>query len=153
MRATNLGLRNQKEETPLSSYYPQITAYGSPLNKFEARNQSESNVGSWGRDQRFCQGSIYKELVDRTTQNVGPGTYKDEEALQLLKKKPCMSTFHQPDVAPNESVFDIQGHQRIIKKSYMPRDHQEQFDTVIDKFQRRLGSKKINDTMVFKKTV
>ena len=71
-----------------------MTAYGSPLNRFETRNESESNAGSWARDQRFFQGSIYKDLVDRTEELVGPGTYKDEQAVHLLKKKPCMSTFH-----------------------------------------------------------
>ena len=93
MRATRLGLRNPKEETP-TSYYPMKTVNVSPVNRFELRSESESIVGSWGRDQRFYQGSIYKDLFDKTDERVGPGTFKDEQAIELLKKKPCMSTFH-----------------------------------------------------------
>ena len=92
MRATQLGLRNPKEETP-QGYYPQITAYGDLLNRFELRGESESNVGSWGRDVRFKQGSIYEDVVGRTSDKVGPGTYKDDAAMELLKKKACVSTF------------------------------------------------------------
>lgn len=77
MRATSLGFRNPKEETP-PAYYPINTNDGKPVNRFEYPNESESNTGTWGKDSRFYQGSIYKDVVDRTGKRVGPGTYKEE---------------------------------------------------------------------------
>jgi hypothetical protein len=52
MRATFLQFRNPKEETP-SAYYPLKTNQGKPLNRFEYSNESESNIGTFGKNQRF----------------------------------------------------------------------------------------------------
>ena len=101
MRATCLQFRNPKEQTP-PAYFPSNTNNGRPLNRFEYQNESESNRGTFGKDSRFDMGSIYKNVVDRTTQKVGPGAYKEENVVHLLKKKPCMTTIHRPEIAPNE---------------------------------------------------
>lgn len=77
MRATYLHYRNPKEETP-SGYFPQNTNSGRPINRFEYNNESESKKGSFSKDSRFAMGSIYKDVIDRTTQRVGPGTYRPE---------------------------------------------------------------------------
>ena len=106
MRATQLGFRNPKEETP-AAYFPKKTVYGKHMNKFDCANESESKTGSFSKDSRFYMGSIYKNVVDRTTKRVGPGAYKEEQVLHNLKKKPCMTMIHRSEVAPNESVFDM----------------------------------------------
>ena len=49
MRATQLGFRNPKEETP-SAYYPNKTNDGRTLNKFEKATESESKAGTWSKD-------------------------------------------------------------------------------------------------------
>ena len=48
------------------------------MNRFEYENESESKIGSFSKNQRFAMGSIYKDVVDRTTNRVGPGSYKEE---------------------------------------------------------------------------
>lgn len=106
MRATNLGFRSPKEETP-DAYYSNKTNQGATLNRFEFPTESESKAGTWGKDQRFFQGSIYKDIVDRTSNRVGPGAYKEEQVVQILKKKPCMSRMNRPEVSDNESIFDL----------------------------------------------
>ena len=63
-----------------------------------------------------------------------------------------MTAIHRPEIAHNESIFDMQGHMRIFQKSYMPRNHQEQFDTIMHKYQGRLG-RKVNNTFVFRKAL
>ena len=151
MRATHLGFRNPKEETP-PAYFPNKTNNGKPMNKFNYPNESESKDGTWGKDSRFDQGSIYKDMFDKTSKRVGPGAYKEEQAIHNLKKKPCMTSIHRPEVSPNESVFDMQGHMRILQKNYMPRNHQDQFDNIMEKFQGRLG-RKVNNTFVFRKAI
>ena len=65
-------------------------------------------------------GSIYKNVVDRTTKRVGPGAYTEEKVVHLLKKKPCMTTIHRPEIAPNEYLFQMQGHTRILQPNYLP---------------------------------
>ena len=105
MRATYLHYRNPKEETP-SAYYPKNTNYGRPLNRFEYQNESESKIGTFGKNDRFYQGSIYKNVVDRTQPVVGPGSYKEEQVVHLLKKKACMTRMHKPDIAPNEGYYE-----------------------------------------------
>ena len=109
MRATFLHYRNPKEATP-SAYYPQSTTYGHTLYKFESMRESESKQGSFAKNERFEVGSIYKNLADRTANEVGPGAYKEEQVVHLLKKKPCMSTFQPAQIAPSEGHFEIHGH-------------------------------------------
>lgn len=106
MRATHLGFRNPKEETP-PAYYPSKTNEGMPLNRFAYPNESESKAGTWGKDSRFFMGSIYKDVTDRTSKRVGPGAYREELVLHALRKKPCMTSIHRPEIAANEEVFDI----------------------------------------------
>lgn len=120
MRATFLQFRNPKEETP-PAYYPQNVNNGKLLNRFEAKVESESNVGTFSKLSRFEQGSIYKNMVDRTTKRVGPGAYSEERVVHLLKKKPCMATIHRASIAPNEALFEMQGHTRILQQNYLPR--------------------------------
>ena len=69
---------------------------GRPINRYEYNNESESKRGTFGNHARFDHGSIYKDVVDRTTVRVGPGAYTDEQVVRALKKKACMSTFHKP---------------------------------------------------------
>ena len=52
MRATQLGFRNPKEETP-SAYYPKKTNDGSGFNRYEKAQESESSKGTFSKDQRF----------------------------------------------------------------------------------------------------
>ena len=151
MRATFLQFRNPKEQTP-DARYPQNTNYGRPVNKYNYANESESKRGTFGSHARFDHGSIYKDVVDRTTVRVGPGAYTDEQVVRALKKKPCMSTFHRPQIADNEVFFEMQGHMRILQKNYFPRSHKEAFETLMDKFKDKLG-RKVNDTLVFKKAI
>ena len=122
MRATYLQFRNPKEETP-SAYFPQKTNNGRHINRYDIQNESESHTGTFGRNERFHMGSIYKDLVDRTTKQVGPGAYTEERVVHLLKKKPCMTTIHRPEISPNETLFEMQGHTRILQSNYMPRSH------------------------------
>ena len=63
-----------------------------------------------------------------------------------------MTSIHRPEVSPNESVFDVQGHMRILQKSYMPKNHQDQFESIMQKYQGRLG-RKVNNTLVFRKAL
>ena len=109
MRATFLQYRNPKERTPCA-YYPFKTNQGLPLNRFEYMSQSESRRGTFSQDHRFDHGSIYNIPRKRTQQNVGPGTYNDEEAVYRLKKKPCMSNFLKPVIAQQEAHFEMNGH-------------------------------------------
>ena len=95
MRATFLQFRNPKEETP-PAYFPQNLNNGRPINRFDYQNESESKRGTFGKNSRFDMGSIYKNVVDRTTKRVGPGAYTEEKVVHLLKKKPCMTTIHRP---------------------------------------------------------
>ena len=48
------------------------------MNKFDYPNESESKNGTWGKDSRFYQGSIYKDMFDKTSRRVGPGAYREE---------------------------------------------------------------------------
>ena len=77
MRATQLDFRNPKEETP-AAYFPSKTNDGRHMNKFDYPNESESKNGTWGKDSRFYQGSIYKDMFDKTSRRVGPGAYREE---------------------------------------------------------------------------
>ena len=122
MRATFLQFRNPKEETP-PAYFPSNVNTGKPLNRFEGKIESESNEGTFSKLDRFSQGSIYKNVVDRTTNRVGPGAYAEEKVVHLLKKKPCMTSIHRAAIAPNEALFEMQGHTRILQQNYLPRQH------------------------------
>ena len=113
MRATYLQYRNPKESTP-SAYYPLNTNQGKPLNRFEYLSQSESRRGTFSQGHRFLQGSIYHNVGARTSEVVGPGAYREEDAVLNLKKKPCMSTFFRPMIGPTEDAFDMQGHVRVL---------------------------------------
>lgn len=66
MRATYLQFRNPKEETP-PAYYPQKVNNGRHINRYDIQSESESHTGTFGRNERFHMGSIYKDVVDRTT--------------------------------------------------------------------------------------
>ena len=53
--------------------------------------------------------------MSSTGRQVGPGTYKEEVALHNLKKKPCMSKYIKPMIAPDEQVFEmIDGNSRFL---------------------------------------
>ena len=106
MRATYLQFRNPKEETP-GAYFPQKTNYGRAVNRFDKFIESESNQGTFSKNTRFNQGSIYKNVVDRTAQSVGPGAYKEETVVHNLKKKPCMATIKRPEIGTNEGPFEM----------------------------------------------
>ena len=151
MRATSLGFRSPKEQTP-DARLPLNTNMGRPINRYEYNNESESKRGTFGNHARFDHGSIYKDVVDRTTVRVGPGAYTDEQVVRALKKKACMSTFHKPQIAPNEAFFEMQGHMRILQKNYFPKNHKEAFEALMDKFKDKLG-RKVNDTLVFRKAI
>ena len=97
-------------------------------------------------------GSIYKDVVDRTTKRVGPGAYSEEQVVHLLKKKPCMTTIHRPQICENEQLFEMQGHTRILQSNYLPPKHKEEFETLVDKFKSRLG-RKVNETLVYRKAM
>ena len=101
MRATYLQFRNPKEQTP-DARLPLNTNQGKPMTLYTQANQSESKKGSFSRNERFKQGSIYKDVVDRTKKKVGPGAYMEEQVVHLLKSKPCMTTIQKPTVAQNE---------------------------------------------------
>ena len=62
-------------------------------------------------------------MVDRTEKSVGPGAYREEKVMELLKKKPCKARFHRPELSPDETMFDLQGQMRILQKSFLPRNH------------------------------
>ena len=128
MRATFLQFRNPKEKTP-SGYYPESTTEGRRLfNRCAKFKESESVAGTFSRGTRFNSlGSIYKDVVDRTDQSVGPGTYRE---IDNITKKPCMTTLHKPEVAlaSTEEYFDIQGHLRLLQTSYMPKKERTEYE-------------------------
>ena len=148
MRATYLQFRNPKEGTPLATYYTFKDNYGLPLNRFEYMGQSESRKGTFSQDNRFETDSIYHNLGQRTNKTVGPGTYKDDEAVKELKKKPCMSSFLKPLIGPHEGPFEIHGHQRLFQASYLPKPSKNQYYNMLEKYKRGL-SRKVNETLVF----
>lgn len=76
MRATYLQYRSPKEQTPCA-YFPMNTNQGRPLNRFEYLSQSESRQGTFSKNGRFTQGSIYNDAFHRTGQKIGPGAYKE----------------------------------------------------------------------------
>ena len=92
-----------------------------PLNRFEYFGQSESLKGSFSKNHRFDRGSIYDFPFRSTDHKVGPGTYKDEDVVHNLKKKPCMSMLKQPERGPDESRFEMTGNLRVLCPSYLPR--------------------------------
>lgn len=151
MRSTWLHFRNPKEATP-SAYYPLNTNAGLPLNRFEFPSESESKRGTFSTDERFAHGSIYKDMFAKTSKRVGPGAYKDEEVVEKLKKKPCMSTYHKPFIGPDEGAFDMQGYTRILQVSYLPRRAQDGFVHMVDHYKENLG-RKVNETLVFHQTL
>ena len=122
------------------------------MNRFEYLSQSESRKGTFSQDSRFDHGSIYDEKGKRTGIKIGPGTYNDEEVITKLKKKPCMSTFLKPIIGPNDSVFEMQGHSRVLCPSYLPKHKKEDFYIMLDKFQYHLG-RKVNETLAFHETL
>ena len=106
MRATFLQFRNPKEQTP-AAYFPQNTNQGKPVARYAYPNESESKQGTFGKNHRFKEGSIYKGVVDRTRATVGPGAYRDEEVVSQLKQKPCMTIIHRPEISANEGAFEM----------------------------------------------
>ena len=149
MRATFLQFRNPKEETP-SAYYPQKTNNGRPVNRFVNFAESESNQGTFSKNTRFNQGSIYKNVVDRTAKTVGPGAYKEEQVVHNLKKKPCMTTIRRPEIGENEGPYEMQGHTRILQVNYLPKPRREEFKDLIKDVKSKFGTK-MNDMIVFQK--
>ena len=150
MRATFLQFRNPKEQTP-APYFPQSTTEGRRLltKRFNRLTESESRKGSFSRCDRFNSlGSIYKNVVDRTGDAVGPGSYKDDP----LSAKPCMTTIHRPEVAMDstETFFDLHGHVRVLQTSYMPRRTYREYSRVATKIKGSLG-RKVNDTLIFRR--
>ena len=98
-----------------------------PLNRFEYLSQSESRRGTFSQNHRFEHGSIYNIPGKRTGVSVGPGAYKEEDVVNMLKKKPCMSTFLRPVVGPQEAHFEMSGHSRILEPSYLPKPAKQTF--------------------------
>ena len=113
MRATFLQFRNPKEQTP-SAYFPKKYNNGANMTRYQRVNESESNTGTFSKNTRFNQGSIYENVIDRTQKTVGPGAYKEEKVVHELRKKPCMTTIHRPEIALNETHFEMMGHTRIF---------------------------------------
>ena len=151
MRATYLQFRSPKERTP-APYYPLKANNGLPLNRFEYFGQSESLKGSFSQNHRFDKGSIYDYPFRTTTGKVGPGCYKDDDAVQQLKKKPCMSTYLQPQCGPDESRYEISGHLRVLCPNYLPRPQQASFDRAMDHYRSSRG-RKMNETFVYSHAV
>ena len=149
MRATFLQFRNPKEETP-APYFPKKTNCGKNMNKFEDQNESESVGGTFGKNKRFHMGSIYKDVVDRTTKKVGPGTYAEEKVVELLRKKPCMTTIHQPEIGGNEGPYEMQGYTRILQPNYLPKTQKNEFRNIMEEVKGKFG-RKINDMLVYRK--
>ena len=133
MRATQLQFRNPKERTP-APYYPIKVNDGMPINRYEYFGQSESLKGSFSKNHRFDKGSIYDYPFSCTENKVGPGTYKDEDAVHNLKKKPCMSMLISPERGPDESRFEMCGHLRVLCPSYLPRPVQANFDRAMEHY-------------------
>lgn len=65
MRATYLQFRSPKEQTP-SAYFPKRYNNGTNMTRYKQLNESESNVGTFSKNSRFNQGSIYENVIDRT---------------------------------------------------------------------------------------
>ena len=151
MRATYLQFRSPKERTP-APYYPLKANNGLPLNRFEYFGQSESLKGSFSKNHRFDKGSIYDYPFRTTAGRVGPGCYKDDDAVQQLKKKPCMSTYLQPQCGPDESRYEISGHLRVVCPNYLPRPQQASFDKAMDHYIGHRG-RKMNETFVYSHAV
>ena len=108
-------------------------------------------MGTFGRVSRFdSQASIYKNVFSRTTNKVGPGAYKEEDVVHLLRKKPCMTTIHRPEINENEEFFEMQGHTRILQANYLPKERKEEFVSLVEKLQSSLG-RKVHDTLAFRR--
>lgn len=87
MRATYLGFRSPKEETPFAYSTTQL-ADGKKLNRFEQCNLSESRKGTFPIKDRFTYGSIYTNVFS-TKPEIGPGIYREGEIRLKLREKAC----------------------------------------------------------------
>ena len=156
MRATFLNFRNPKEETP-PAYVCDFTSDGAPLRRYNYKHQSESRVSTMAQNQRFATGSIYQfaqpTTMCSTTKKVGPGAYREELGLQNLRRKPCMTKYVKPAIAPNEQVFEmIDGTSRFLQTSYMQKKQQQQFEATYDQVVEKLG-RKVNKSMIYRRTM
>ena len=151
MRATQLNYRNPKERTPVP-YYPIKDNTGFPLNRFEYFGQSESLHGSFSKNHRFDRGSIYDYPFRSTDNKVGPGTYKDNDVVLNMKKKPCMSMLISPECGPNEAIYEMTGNLRVLCPSYLPRPVQANFDKAMHHYSTS-RTRKINETFVYSRAV
>ena len=69
-----------------------------------------------------------------------------------LRKKPCMSTFNKPLIAPSEAAFDMQGHLRVLQAEYLPKNDRETFYNMLDRYKDE-KRRKVHDAMIFNETV
>ena len=75
MRPTDLGFRSPRERTPGAKYYPESI--------------NPSTAKSFGKAERF---NLYRSLLTRTDERIGPGTYS-QHAKDYVLQKVCTPVF------------------------------------------------------------
>jgi len=81
---------------------------------------------------RFDVGSIYDLIGKKTKRRVGPGAYESVQAVDKLRKKPCLSKILKPTIGEQEECYEIVNNTRILQVNYLPKRDKDLIQSTMD---------------------